>query len=266
MLRMTPPIRASLGDERGFTLIELLVAMIAGLVLTGALLAILEISLRQTTRLTDRVQVDRSGRTAMSNIVDELHSSCTGFGATSIQAPSSTPVSPLARLGATDLWFLSSYASSTSPSPAVTKIFLHDINWTAAGTSNTGQQLGTLRDYSFTGSGEPNYWTFPTLSTSNATTRTLATNVVPLTSSTVFEYSRYDTNAANISTYGELVAISPSELASVVENKKVAEVAISFKQAPEKADTHAGHTTEVNGSVLLRLTPPETAAEGFTCT
>lgn len=263
---MTPRLRAAIGDQRGFTLTEMLVAMVAGLVLTGALLAILEISLRQTTRLTDRVQVDRSGRTAMGNIVDELHSSCTGFGATAIQPPSATPVSPLASLGATNLWFLSSYASSTSSSPAVSKIFLHDINWTATGTSNTGEQLGTLRDYSFTGSGEPNYWTFPTLSTSNANSRILATNVVPVTSSTVFEYSHYDTNPKNINTYGKLVATSPSELASVAENKKIAEVAISFKQAPEKADTRRGHTTEFNDSVVLRLTPPETAAEGFTCT
>lgn len=263
---MTLPIRASLGDERGFTLIEMLVAMIAGLVLTGALLAILEISLRQTTRLTDRVQVDRSGRTVMNNVVDQLHSSCTGFGATAIQVPSTTPASPLAPLGATDLWYLSSYASSASTSPAVSTIFLHDINWSATGTSNTGQQLGTLRDYSFSGTGEPNYWTFPALTTSNATSRVLATNVVPLSASTVFEYSRYDTNAANTKTYGTLVAVSPSELASVAENKKVAGVKISFKQAPEKADTHEGHTTEFNASVVLRLTPPETAAEGFTCT
>jgi prepilin-type N-terminal cleavage/methylation domain-containing protein len=265
MLRTAPPIRASLGDERGFTLIELLVAMIAGLVLTGALLAILEISLRQTTRLTDRVQVDRSGRTAMNSIVDELHSSCTGFGATAIQLPSSTPVSPLASLGATNLWFLSSYASAESASPAVTKVYLHDINWTATGTSSTGEQVGTLRDYSFTGSGEPNYWTFPALATTNATARVLAKNVIPLTTSTVFEYSRYDTNAADVNTYGELVPVNASELTSVAENKKVAKVAISFKQAPENADTHAGHTTEFNASVVLRLTPPESAAEGFTC-
>ena len=263
---MTLPIRASLGDERGFTLIELLVAMIAGLVLTGALLAILEISLRQTTRLTDRVQVDRGGRRAMNNIVDELHSSCTGFGSTAIQVPSTTPTSPLAPLGSANLWFLSAYANPTSPEPAVSKIVQHDINWTSTGTSNTGEQLGTLRDYSFTGSGESPYWTFPTLSTGNATTRVLATNVVPLTPSTVFQYWRYDTNAANTATYGKLVEIAPAELAAVAEGKKVAQVTISYRQAPEKGDTHEGHTTVFKGSVVLRLTPPESATEGFTCT
>ena len=263
---MTLPIQASIRDERGFTLIELLVAMIAGLVLTGALLAILEISLRQTTRLTDRVQVDRSGRTAMSNIVDELHSSCTGFGSTAIQVPSETPTSPLAPLGAANLWFLSAYANPTSPEPAVSEVVQHDINWTLTGTSNTGEQLGTLRDYSFTGSGEPPFWKFPALTTSEASSRVLAKNIVPLTSSTVFHYWRYDTNAANASTYGKLVQVGASELAAVAENKKIAKVTISFKQAPEKADTREGHTTVFNGSVVLRLTPPESAAEGFTCT
>lgn len=261
---MTLPIRASLGDERGFTLIELLVAMIAGLVLTGALLAILEISLRQTTRLTDRVQVDRGGRATMSNIVDELHSSCTGFGSTAIQAPSTTPTSPLAALGAANLWFLSAYANPTSTEPAVSKIVQHDINWTATGISNTGQQLGTLRDYSFTGSGESPYWVFPALTTGNASARILAKNVVPLTPSTVFHYSRYETDEASAS-YGTLVEVGASELASAVANKKIAKVKISYRQAPEKGDTKEGHTSVFEGSVVLRLTPPESAAEGFTC-
>jgi len=262
---MALPVRASLSDERGFTLIELLVAMIAGLVLTGALLAILEISLRQTTRLSDRVQADRGGRTAMSNIVDELHSSCTGFGSTAIQIPSTTPVSPLAPLGAANLWFLSAYANPTSSSPAVEEIVQHDINWSVTGTSNTGQQLGTLRDYSFTGKGESPYWTFKPLATSNASSRILATNVVPLTASTVFHYWRYETNSASAN-YGKLVEVGASELASVAENKKIAKVTISYSQAPEKGDTREGHTTTFTGSVVLRLTPPETAAEGFTCT
>lgn len=265
MLRITLPIRTSLGDERGFTLIEMLVAMIAGVILVGALLAILEISLRQTTRLSDRVQVDRTGRTAMNNIVDELHSSCTGFGSTAIQVPSTTPSSPLAALGTANLWFLSAYANPTSTAPAVSKIVQHDINWTATGTSNTGQQLGTLRDYSFTGSGESPNWTFPALSTGNASARILATNVVPPTTSTVFHYWRYETNEASAK-YGELVEVGASELTSVAEAKKIAKVTISFRQAPEKADTREGHTTLFEGAVVLRLTPPESAAEGFTCT
>ena len=47
--RVPPPLR--LRGERGFSLLELLVAMAAGIVVTGALLAILEVSLRQETQI-----------------------------------------------------------------------------------------------------------------------------------------------------------------------------------------------------------------------
>ena len=43
-------------DERGFTLIEVMVAMVVGLIVIGALFAILEVSLKQNARITDRVQ------------------------------------------------------------------------------------------------------------------------------------------------------------------------------------------------------------------
>ncbi|HST34339.1 MAG TPA: hypothetical protein VLJ80_12565, partial [Solirubrobacteraceae bacterium] len=82
----------------------------------------------------------------------------------------------------------------------------------------------------------------------------------------VFHYWRYETNSPKAETYGKLVEIAPSELASVAESKKVAQVTISYRQAPEKADTREGHTTVFRGSVVLRLTPPESATEGFTCT
>ncbi|HEY1451389.1 MAG TPA: prepilin-type N-terminal cleavage/methylation domain-containing protein [Solirubrobacteraceae bacterium] len=262
---MRLPRRASIRDAHGFTLIELLVAMSAGLIVVGALLAILDISLKQTQRISDRVQVDRSGRTAMNNVLEELHSSCTGFGATAIQAPSTTPVSPLAAIGTSNLWFLSAYGNSTSSSPAVSAVVQHDINWTATGTSGTGEQLGTLRDYSFTGSGESPNWAFPTLTTTNATSRVLAKNVIPLSTSTLFHYYRYETTSTS-SEYGKLVEVGASELASVAENEKIAKVEIAYRQAPEKGDTREGHTTTFSGSAVLRLTPPESASEGFTCT
>jgi Prokaryotic N-terminal methylation motif len=257
--------RVVLRDEHGFTLVELLVAMVAGVVVVFALVALMTISLHQETQITDRVQDDRAGRSAMNVMLEELHSSCTGFGSVAIQAPSTTPVSPLAAIGPLNLWFLSAYGNSTSGAASVEKVVEHDITWSATKTSNTKEALGTLYDYSFTGSGESPNWLFGTLSTANAKKRVvLATNVVPGAESTIFHYYRYDTTPTD-ATYGKLVPVAASEVATYAANRKIAQVTISYSQAPEDGDTRAGHVASFNGSAVLRLTPPEVGTEGTTC-
>jgi Tfp pilus assembly protein PilW len=255
--------------EHGFTLVELLVSMLCAIVVIGGLLAILEFSLRQETHISDRVQADRIGRTAMTKIVDELRSSCTGFHTSAIQAPSTAPTAPLSAAGPLNLWFVTGYGNATSGEPALSGVRLHDINWTASGTSNSGLSLGTLRDYSFTGSGTPPNWKFPaTLSTTTASATVLAKNVIPpLVSSTqtIFQYSRFDNNAAH-TTDGELVQMLPSELPlTTATAEEVAKVSIAFTQAPESGDTGesrgGGRTTDLAGSVALRFDPTETGAE-----
>jgi type II secretory pathway pseudopilin PulG len=260
------PRRLAMRDERGFTLVELLVAMVAGVVVVFALVALLTISLHQETQITDRVQDDRAGRSAMNVMLEELHSSCTGLGSVAIQAPSTTPVSPLAAIGPLNLWFLSAYGNSSSGAASVEKVVQHDITWTATKTSNTKEALGTLYDYSFTGSGESPNWLFGTLSTANAKKRVaLATNVVPGAESTIFHYYRYDTTPADTKTYGKLIPVPASEVPTYAANRKIAEVTISYTQAPEDGDTRAGHVATFNGSAVLRLTPPEVGTEGTTC-
>jgi prepilin-type N-terminal cleavage/methylation domain-containing protein len=76
MLTRRPHLRSSAQGEHGFTLIEVLVAMLAGVVVTGALFLILEVSLFQSTRIRNETSADQVGRTAMTTIVDELHSAC----------------------------------------------------------------------------------------------------------------------------------------------------------------------------------------------
>jgi prepilin-type N-terminal cleavage/methylation domain-containing protein len=226
-------LRLSLTAVDGFTLIEMLVAMVAGVIVTGSLLAIIEFSARQESRISDRVQTDRVGRIALNDVLEELRSSCTGFGSTPIQAPSTTPTSPLAATGVSNLWFLSAYGNSTSGAAVVTKMAQHDISWKQTSTNAAGEKLGTLTDYTFTGSGESPTWTFPALLTSNAAAKVLATNVIPLESgTTLFRYYKYNTTPpATAETYGQLVPMSSTtELPPTTTTAKtIAKVEVAFK-------------------------------------
>jgi prepilin-type N-terminal cleavage/methylation domain-containing protein len=276
--RPSPRILTQLRGEHGFTLIESLVAMAAGLVVAAGMLAVLQVSLNQNQRITDQLQANRAGRTALTYVLDQLHSSCTGSGSTAIQAPATTPTSPLAGTGAANLWFISAYSSSSSQNAAIQSVALHDINWASTGTSNTGETLGTLTDYSWNSTNTTNAvppltpWTFNSvLSPATASAkRVLATRVVQITepSTPIFSYSKYDTNSADAANgkYGTLQPIPSGELPlSSTLAMQVGQVAIAYKQAPTDGDTRKTHTTNFSASVALRLDPTESRGEGGQC-
>jgi type II secretory pathway component PulJ len=240
-------------SERGITLVELLVAMSLSVVIIAGLIAILVVSLRQQSRITNRVQANRTGRTTLSKAIEELHSSCTGLNTLPIQAPSTTPTSPLAASNGSNLWFLSAYGNKTSGEAVIKEVVEHDINWVAKKTSNTGLSLGTLTDYSFAANGgEAPNWTFPALNPANATAKVLGNNVIAPSSGSIFEYEKYNTS-------GELVPVAVP--LTTTSAKTVANVQISFTQAPESGDTRAGRTTNLSDSVLLRFASAETGTE-----
>jgi type II secretory pathway component PulJ len=250
------PSLLNLRSEQGFTLLEALVAIATGVIVTSALLTILEVSLRQQARITDRAQADQIGRTAMSNIIEELHSSCTG--ATPIQGPNTTPTSPLEKTNGNNLWFVSAYGNANSGEPLIEKVTEHDINWAASSKSSTGEQLGKLTDYSFTSiaGNSQEGWTFPSLTTANATsTRLLAKNVIKPSSGSIFQYYKYESNSAS-STYGQLVELTSGELPlTEATAKNIAKVAINFTQAPEGEDTRIDRNVSFNDAVVLRVSP-----------
>jgi len=260
-----PSVPSAISSENGVTLIEVLVASFAGIVVSLALFASLEFSVKQEARITERVQASRGGRTAMQSIVDELHSSCVGFGAYAIQAPGTKPTSPLAELGPADLWFISSYGSSSSSKAVIEKVYEHDVHWASTGTSKTGETVGKLTDYSFESTkgsgpaGKSGKWEFPTLETKNAKARVLATNVIPLTlsgKSTIFQFYKFTSP-----TSGELTQITESIPTAATKNE-IDKVSINYTATSEYGNTYKGYgMTPFSDAVVLRLSPSETGEE-----
>ncbi len=270
-------LASNLRSERGFTLIELLVAMTSGIIVGGALLAIIVVAQHQETTITDRVQADQIGRNSLERIQDELHSSCVGGPQIPIQKPEGT-LTGLETTNGRNLWFASTYGVTGSGEAILEKGRLHDINWTETGKSNKGAKVGRLTDYWFANEPISPYfppaepWKFQTsLSATGAEKKVLATNVTPLEEAkegtTLFRYYKYDTTTGD-STYGELVPLTSTELSGMSETvrRNIAQVKIEFQQAPEThkgpPDTRPGHTTTVSGSAVLRFTPSETTEEG----
>ena len=270
---MKPASTNRLMAEHGFTLMELLVAMFSAIVVLGGILATLEFTLQQQSRVTDRVDADQIGRGAMAKIVEELRSSCTGFEAHAIQGPSETPASPLASTGPVNLWFVSAYGNSNSGNALIKEVVEHDVNWTETGKSNTGERIGTLRDYRFasTAGSATEGWTFPSLTSqevekAKASARILASNVIPpvvtgkTETPTIFQYYKYQNNATSL-TNGELVSMSASEVPSAAKAGEIAKVAIAFTQAPSSGDTRNDRTASLSGSIVLRFTPTESESD-----
>jgi Tfp pilus assembly protein PilW len=252
-------------SESGFTLIELLVSMLTSIVVIGALFSILLISTHQSSRTTDYVQSNQLGRDTMTNILEELHSACTGAGTggySAIQKPTTVPSSPLAETGATNLWFISTYGTPSSATAELKEVTEHDLNWT-----ETAKKLGKLTDYAFPGTGTVGAWTFPsTLSIANAKTRVLAENVMAPKEGTgpIFQYFSYYDNQAE-SNYGQLETTAlttplSSEAAAANFAGGVAQVVISFTQAPPDKNTQLSRIANFSNSVNLRFSPTSTTS------
>ncbi len=260
----------TLAAEHGASLIELLVATLTATVVMLALVAILLFSTEQEARISERIEADKTGRTAMAKVVDELHSTCTGFGNGGIQGPSTTPTSPLAATGPLNLWFISSYGSSTSGNALESTVYEHDIEWTETGKSKAGATLGTLTDYTFEstkGSGPGSTtgkWEFPAPKVGNAKAHVLATNVIPYEISkekTLFQYSTVST------TSGEFTPLT-EKISTEAAAGKIAKVTIGFEQAPHSANTKLDRVVPFSDAVVLRLSAAETgeSAKDEPCT
>jgi type II secretory pathway pseudopilin PulG len=285
LMAHTPNIR----DEQGFTLIELLVSMLMAVVVTGALFAILEVSVHQTTLVTDKVQANQLGRIAMTRIVDELHSSCLASNFAPIQENSSE----------TELIFKNAYSSEAvipntkEAKTAGTGVYEHQIVW--------NKTAGTLTDFTYKStSGEGTEAVFPSLDYSLVTHEAknaepakgtlLASNVTQtevknskgeIVKLPIFEYYKYNNESISSSStpLGSLVAIeskylplkAETEIGSKLEKENsagaVSSVLISFRQMPSDKKVEHDQFADFSNQATLALSAPnsETPIQDSPC-
>ena len=241
------PLRRRARDEHGFMLIEILIGLLSAVVVTGALFVILEVALHQTARIADVAQATQLGRTAMTNIVDKLHSVCL--------APQFTPI----EAGSTEksLIFVGAYGKEAELSSA----HREKIEWT--GTSSTP---GNLIDYYYpsTGGSWPNF-TFAATATPVGGTRiaekvsqteTEAKAKVP-----IFQYYKYAPKASSAAENNPLGAlepvIPPAEGLSAASAETVASVIVSFRTAPPNGNETIHRTVDLSNQVTFAFSAPD---------
>ncbi len=232
--------------DAGFSLMEALVAMLCGVVVTGALFGILEVSLRQTSRLTDKTQATQLGRAAMTNMIDELHSACMSREFAPVQAESSekelrvqTGFSQESVIGYKDA-------------------YEHRIAW--EGTYPNG---GKLIDKTYNALSTSSWPAFKFEKTATpASGVVLATNVYQQSKTVpIFQYYKY---ATKTSPGGTEAPTSTLELTTPPKDassaKGIAAVQIGFKQAPTNNNITLGRPAEFNTLVTFAFASPASEA------
>jgi hypothetical protein len=228
--------RPDLRSETGVTLMEVLVASITSIVVGLALFATVDFAFRQTSSVAERVNANQRGRLAMEYVLTSLHSSCV--------AVSAVPI--LEKSKGEEMLLL----SQTGEQAFFTSMTEHRIY--LSGTSLIDAS------YESTGGTAPN-WTFPALTTTPKSTKTIVTGVSQTGSTPLFRYYKYE--GGKLSTT-ELVTPLSKEGA-----KTTAQVAIAFTVAPETTSikSNVSRSIQVSDTALLRFDPASTIAQNTPC-
>jgi hypothetical protein len=216
----TPP---RLSDEAGYSLIELLVAMISGIVVMLALVAVLLFSTRQETHLTNVAQATQLGRIAMTKVVDELHSACLAPGFAPIRKESS----------ATELRFINAYSEKATLSKS--EVNEHRIVW--------NEKAETLTDFTYPAIKEVTWPNFEYSSTASPVAGVLiASHVTQLEKLPIFQYYGYDLESnesasSGLSSLNTTPIISGSQKLTEETAATAASVLISFNTGSSATTT-----------------------------
>lgn len=249
---MLTSLRATTRDEHGLTLIETLVAIAAGSIVCVALVTLLLFVTKQQARLSSAVQANQLSRTAMTHIVDELHSACI--------APEFTPL--LTEQGKSDsnnLWFINAYSEAPVISESKAEAYEQHIEWQEA--------TGKLVSYSYPSNGGswPKF-TFsktPTIIGGTVIANNVTQNKSEGKAVPIFQYYAYSTTASS-STKSALSTLEASPLEVKLNEKtapRAAAVLVNFKAAVglkgKEEERPGGRAVELSDLVTLSFSVPK---------
>jgi type II secretory pathway pseudopilin PulG len=228
--------------DAGFTLIEQLVAMIAGIVVIGALYTILEVSLVQSTKVANETYASQLGRTVMTKVVDELHNACISSEFTPVQSNEKTGETN--KSSVTKLIFINT--NSKEAVPAVSEIYKHELVWSAETGSTT---TGTLTDNIRKGTGG----SWPSVSAWSTATKELIGTRISLVKSKIFTYYKYGSSSTEEK--GALEEIKSEELTEKTA-AEVAGVEVNFSAAGSSANSSLERSINLSDLVTFAFSAP----------
>jgi prepilin-type N-terminal cleavage/methylation domain-containing protein len=217
--------RFMLRGEAGFTLIELMVAMLLGIIVSTATLAIVITSVHLTSNFDDEVEATQQGRVAMLQITQALDTSCVIAAVAPILPASDN----------SDVWFYSSLTDAATLKP--NKVWIQF----------TGTQL-VMETYPWVSGAFPS-WVF----SATPTTFVLLGNAALVSSTPVFQYFGYG-SAGALSTTAYPITTNLGTNAATT-----AEVQINFQAIPSDGWTALSRPASFSDAVVLRLSPASNA-------
>lgn len=250
-------LRRRLRDERGFTMIELLVGMSVGMIVLFALYNLLDSVAPATTRVQDRVDAQSRGRAGMEQMGQLLRTTvCVQYG---------KDVDDNAQF-----WTPYSYADDNRIT-----FYTNTIDAAHGGDVASGQFEPQRRTLAYAAGtitetmeqGTPVTGTAPPTFTTQYT-RTVVSNVQPITGRPIFTYKRYSGAPAALTKINPAddgtgtIRVLDAELADI------SSVDIAFRVVPTNGrNTQSGASFEdtINARPSIDLSNDDTARLGVQC-
>ena len=208
-----------------------------------ATLSILDISISQSSRITERVDADQRGRLAMEKIMLELHSGCVAYSGNPVEPGSTGNIIKFISQAGSEAYF----TSVTKHELKLTGATLTDASYVS---TNTESELGAA-------------WQFPAVATS---TQPLLIGVNQSGETPIFRYYKYATasNGGEEEIAGKKTATGLNALKEIpvgkelgsASAKETAAVLIRFRALPTNGNNKLNRGADMNTQVVFAFSAP----------